>query len=381
MATQQPFVPFGLQTEQAQLQRRRKMAEAMMQMAMQQQAPQPMGGPYAHAPRMNPLQAITQVLAGTMAQKRMNDADVDETILGQRMETAQLAERERQQKQAVFKQIADAVASRATPESARNAIQAQDPSAFQFNTPELVPGMLNGNPYLVGTDEKGNKRPYFPPKGTSVTVDTIGKAGGKVNEEQGKNFAYGGKLHEQFQNLSKQMQSGANLLQTLEQGAQMGAGGELLQDVRKWAQTLGAPVNDVTTPTELARMQLGQKVLERLGGLGAQVSDADRQFMLQVQGSLGSDPEAVRQLVMLEQKYLMQVAGELSEGRQRVGDRFGDDVPLPDYHYQFAIPPRLQQEFERILMGQPPQLRKSQPTAVQPPAATSPMPGRFKPVQ
>lgn len=367
--------PFGLQHEAQVLARKRKMAEMLFQQGLQMQQPQ--AAPGGIVPKINPLQAIAQVLAGTMGYKQMADLDPKDADLAQRMGDWQQQEIARKTKEEMVKQLATSVGPQSTPQSVQQMIVGQDPSKLQFNTPGLQPTTFNGEPMIIRTDEKGQLFPHFPPKGTSVTVDTIGKAGGKVNEDQGKYFGYGGKGFEKFQDINKQLQSGANLLATLEENVAMGAGGDILQTARKWAQTLGAPVNDQTTPTELAKMQLGQKVLERLGGLGAQVSDADRKFMLDVQGSLGSDPEAVRQLVMLEQKYLMQVAGELSTGRQRMGELFGKDVPLPDYHYQFAIPPRLQQEFERVLLGQP---RPPKAPPPPPPAkrVDPTMPSRFK---
>lgn len=203
-------------------------------------------------------------------------------------------------------------------------------------------------------DANGSINVQFPPVPSSqVNINTSGKAGKEVLEQKGKYYTAGGKGFEKAEAAVNSLQNTQSLLTTLASAPQMGAGAEAFQAARKWAQTLGMPVSDATTPTEIAKMQLGQKTLDRLGGLGAQVSDSDRKFMLETQGSLGNDAAAVRKMLMIEAKYLMQLITRHNAEVEPVRKEFEGVVDIPGRNFNFTVPEPLIPEMDALMLGQP----------------------------
>jgi hypothetical protein len=229
----------------------------------------------------------------------------------------------------------DATKDLADPASLLRALQTGDLGQIAVGTPrgpyEIT--LPSGKTALVNSRGKYATGTYAP-EGTRVEVNSVPKVAHQAQSKALDHFNYGGKGHEAYNDTLSRLQGNADLLRTLDQNPQMGAGAEFFQAARKWAQTIpGAPVSDTTTPTEMAKMQLGQRVLAKLGGLGAQVSDSDRQFMMETQGYLGSDPEAIRKLALLETKYLMQIQNQLKAGRDRSQAFVGDSYQLPEYGF------------------------------------------------
>lgn len=370
-----PIVPFELATQQKALDRRRQMAMAMYANAMQNNAPQAQG---AQAARTNPLQYVAQALQGYMANRQMGGIDQEENVLGQQIGEQQKAAQAAAIRQEMMKLLVDKTGERATPESVRSTIFSEDPSKMEYHQPGMRPDQLNGKPYFAVTDKDGSVKPVFAPTdGTKVEVNTGAKLGQRVNEQGGTHFMYGGKGREAFDSLVGRLNTSQNILNTLDQNPQMGAGAEVFQIARKWAEALGAPVNDATTPTEMAKMQLGQMVLERLGGLGAQVSDADRKFMMETQGSLTNDPEALRRMILLEAKYTMEAVDRLRQGRDAMQEKLGSEASLPDYFFNLKLNDKNAEDMQRLFQGQ-----DFQPRApVQPQPAPNQPPGRLRRTQ
>ncbi len=208
----------------------------------------------------------------------------------------------------------------------------------------------HGNPVAITTDAKGTKPTVtYPPKAATTTINNKLTSG--ADEDAAKYFNYGGKGFDKGVAANQGLQNTANLLDTLDKDPSMGAGANAFQFARKWAETLGLPVSDKTTPTEMVAMQLGQKTLDRLGGLGAQVSDADRKFMLETQGSLTNDPEAVRKMLLIEAKYLMQIQAQTSGQAGEVASRVSG-MTLPQHTFSFKPSQRNADDLERLFTGQ-----------------------------
>lgn len=375
MATK-PTLPYNMQVQGQQLDRRRQMAEALFSQNAGYRLPESKGRMSARA---NPLEALTKALGLYLGGKKLQDINDEETQFGQQVQAQQSMQEAAAKRSAMVEALIKANGSRATPGSVQQTLVGEDPSAMEYYTPGVAPASVGGQQGVIETGPTGaqNFQNKPLPQGPLVTVDTTGKAGGKVNEQQGQYFGYGGKGRELYDESIKRLNTTNNVLTTLENNPQMGSGAEFFQLARKWAETLGAPVSSTTTPTEMAKMQLGQMVLDRLGGLGAQVSDADRKFMMETQGTLSNDPEALRRMMLLEAKYTMQVINRLKSGRDQVSDFLGDSTQLPDYFFNMPFSDRNDQDMQRLYKGE-----GFLPTGpVQAPVALPPgTPSRFKPV-
>lgn len=190
----------------------------------------------------------------------------------------------------------------------------------------------DGKEYAATTDVKGQPSVRFAPvaSSTNVAVNTAPKLGAKVNEQQAGHFAYGGKGREDADAIEKSMQTTQETLQALTRNPAMGAGAEGFQVLRKWAEVLGADMKDITTNTEQMKMLLGERALAALGGkLGAQVSDADRKFIMENLGQINSDPEAVRRILLTAAKYQMAAQNKYNQGVDLMQGRLEGEATLP----------------------------------------------------
>ena len=236
------------------------------------------------------------------------------------------------------------------------------PKLETFNTPQ------DGIVSAINTPQGPGLPPKLqvvqkPTQVSASATNQANKPGAEALEQAGKFFGFGGKGAEQGEQLRKRMSDTANLLQTLEQNPQMGAGAELFQQARKLAETLGMPVSPTTSPTELASMQLGQSVINELGGLGAQISDPDRQFMIQAQGSITTDPAALQHLLLLRAKYLMQTMNRMKDGMGAIASHpsFAEQkVPFPSYDFNMVVPPKFQPTLDEMFQGRLPTFSKPQ---------------------
>lgn len=226
---------------------------------------------------------------------------------------------------------------KAAPTTDFNKLQAgpplADPVGQTFTTPEG-----NKMPAVVTTNIKNEKQVHFPPAASQVNVDTAGKPGMKVLEKFGEALIPGGKQYEAQSALQEQLSTNQELLHTLSANPSMGAGGDFFQAARKWAQTLGVPETALTTPTEQAKMQMYNAVFSKLGGLGNQISDADRKFVMDAMGSLSSDPAALRRVLMIQSKYAMRLLAKMNAEADPVREKLRDYVPIPQYHFNFKVP-------------------------------------------
>ena len=348
-------LPYEYQLEQQQIARKRSMAQALLQRGMQPQAAPLMFGRYAA--HQGKLPAIANAIAAFMGQRGLGQAEEESTALMGKVGAAQ----EQQRQAAVAQALAGARSKRAT-EMAKLIGGDRGAGWLQSDNPDNpIPAMpASGIQYAKAPDgsniaytldpDTGKVDFKFAPKGMQITNDV--KLGNDVNSDAAKYFNYGGKGYELGQTHRTALQNTQELLNTLDQNPAMGAGADGFQAARKWAETMGASVSPTTTPTELAKMQLGQKTLDRLGGLGAQVSDADRKFMLETQGSLGNDPEAVRRMLLVEAKYIMRILNDLNGKVSKVSETLPASTSLPRNDFNFSLSKRNADDLERLFKGQ-----------------------------
>ncbi len=348
-------LPYEYQLEQQQIARKRSMAQALLQRGMQPQAAPLLFGRYAA--HQGKLPAIANAIAAFMGQRGLGQAEEESTALMGKVGAAQ----EQQRQAAVAQALAGARSKRATEmakliggDRGAGWLQADNPDnpipAMPTPQPEFGTSPTGAGYVTVRNPDTGALEVRFEPKATTITNDV--KLGTDVNADAAKYFNYGGKGYERGLAAKTALQNTSELLNTLDQNPTMGAGAEGLQFVRKWAETLGASVSPTTTPTEIAKMQLGQKLLDRLGGLGAQVSDSDRRFMEQTQGSIGSDPEAVRRMLLIEAKYLMRLQNDINAEAEKVGGRLPSSTALPRHQFSFTPSQRNADDLERLFKDQ-----------------------------
>lgn len=241
-----------------------------------------------------------------------------------------------------------------------------DPS--QLGVAEIAPPKLGEYVGSSGKTVQTIETPQGPGKPVNVQVvreptrisaeanSMPKKPGSEVLEQTGKDFAFGGKQAQAAEALRGKLANTSNLLSTIGQ-AQMGSGAEVFQEARKFAQMLGMPVSEATTPTELARMGLGQAVMDELGGLGAQISDADRKFMSQVQGSITTDKRAMEMMLLWRAKKVMETLNRMQESAKAISQHpaFSEyQIPFPSYTGNFTAPEHLANDFEALWKGQQP---------------------------
>lgn len=255
-----------------------------------------------------------------------------------------------------------------------------DPGRLSFATPEPSSLQTFDTPGDgIVSAIKTPQGPGLPPKLQIVQkpaqVKAEANAGLKgaaddVLSQAGKDFGFGGKKAEAADALRQKLANTTNLLGVIGQ-AQMGSGAEVFQEARKFAQTLGMSVSDATTPTELARMGLGQAVMDELGSLGAQISDADRKFMAQVQGSLTTDKRAMEMMLLWRAKKSMETLNRMQASVKEISEHpiFSKaQMPWPSYTGSFTAPEHLANDFEALWQGKPLQYAPPQltPAAGQP---------------
>lgn len=348
-------LPYEYQLEQQQIARKRSMAQALLQRGMQPQAAPLMFGRYAA--HQGKLPAIANAIAAFMGQRGLGEAEEESTALMGKVGASE----EQQRQAAVAQALAGARSKRATEmakliggDRGAGWLQSDNPDnpipAMPTPQPEFGTSPTGAGYVTVRNPDTGALEVKFEPKATTITNDV--KLGGDVNAKAAEYFNYGGKGYELGQAHKTALQNTQELLNTLDQNPAMGAGADGFQAARKWAETMGASISPTTTPTELAKMQLGQKTLDRLGGLGAQVSDADRKFMLETQGSLGNDPEAVRRMLLVEAKYVMRILNDLNGKVSKVSETLPASTSLPRNDFNFSLSKRNADDLERLFKGQ-----------------------------
>ena len=136
---------------------------------------------------------------------------------------------------------------------------------------------------------------------TTVTVDNrqgVQKGVGEYYKATGESIAPGGKSNVAAAGAQEALNSSAEALQAVNDGARQGIAQPALQVLRKIGAELGMPDSE-TAPTDALTASLKASVFKDLGGLGAQISDGDRKFVMEFSGDLATDPMALKRMLAI----------------------------------------------------------------------------------
>lgn len=174
--------------------------------------------------------------------------------------------------------------------------------------------------------------------GVSVTNNLPGdKMGGKLLLDTLP------KEQEKAERAFTQYNSAQNGLQALADGAQTGYGADFFQNIKTLVHNLTGIELDVlgkmSSYGQLAAA-LAKTTIEELGGLNAQVSNTDREFMRAAIGGTQNDPKALERLLAIRagslRRYLEQYPDKVAAGaegaeseqvREALKRRFGRELP------------------------------------------------------
>jgi hypothetical protein len=163
----------------------------------------------------------------------------------------------------------------------------------KWSEPYEIPGP--SGKLLVRKNLETGKVESVAGAGTNVSVNT---GENSFIKGLGESVLPGGKSYEPAKAASQSLTLANEMVAAVNQGAKTGSLGNLQQELRKFGELMGVQ-NAATAPTEMLGNVSKQKVLAKLGGLGAQISNSDRDFLSSAQGDLSTNPEAMKRLLAL----------------------------------------------------------------------------------
>jgi hypothetical protein len=359
-------IPFEYQNQEQQIARKRAMAQMMLQRGLAGPRQTQMFGIHASSPGIG--EHVLSALQTYMGMKGQTAADAEQAGLSQQIQTAQQGDMSNalstyaadpkegirqallskfgrvqgmgaewsKNRQAATLATGNALAQ-GSPEAGARFIQGGDLESPIQDIPNAPPQFgvsPAGDTTVTNYDKTGKGITSFAPRPMQITQDVKTSAG--VNEDAAKYFNYGGEGHKKGTTAVQNLRSTESLLSALDKNPTMGAGSEGIQFMRKVGETLGLDPTDKTPLTEMTAMQLGQRTFARLGGLGAQISDADREFVKSSNGSITNNPEALRRILLLSAYADMLEAKTINEGASDVQSRLPPNTKLPQHSYSFA---------------------------------------------
>ena len=117
-------------------------------------------------------------------------------------------------------------------------------------------------------------------------------------------------------------------LSALGEGARAGYGEEFFQNARTLISGITGVKFDSTTPTAVLAKALAKNVIDELGGLGAQISNSDREFMATAIGGLNTDPTALERILAIRmgalQRLMSKYGRTVEANSQLVGGETGE---------------------------------------------------------
>lgn len=126
-------------------------------------------------------------------------------------------------------------------------------------------------------------------------------------------------------------------LDALGKGARAGFGEEFLQNARTLTSGLTGIQFDSTTPTGVLAKALAKNVIDELGGLGAQISNTDREFMATAVGGLNTDPTALERILAIRLAALQKTVDKHNQDVEALAGNPKNDAG--DFTRQkFALP-------------------------------------------
>lgn len=93
-------------------------------------------------------------------------------------------------------------------------------------------------------------------------------------------------------------------LKALENGAKAGYGQDFIQNARTLVSSLTGVQFEAQTETAVLAKALAKNVIDELGGLGAQISNTDRDFMATAVGGTNTDPAALERILAIRMAAL-----------------------------------------------------------------------------
>ncbi len=140
--------------------------------------------------------------------------------------------------------------------------------------------------------------------GTKVTINNPGK---KLSDTAIEAMP---KALEKAQAANSALRSTEMALQALGEGAQAGYGQEWLQNAKTLVSGMTGLQFDAQTPTAVLAKALAKNVIDELGGLGAQISNTDRDFMSTAIGGLNTDPKALERILAIRMGALQRTLSD-----------------------------------------------------------------------
>lgn len=322
-------LPPEIQQQLDELTRRRQIAMAMQQRSMQP-IQMPQGGPVAS--RINPLAPLLQAMTGFMAGRDASSAEGEmNKVRGQYQTqtsdeiarmlampdqegvTAGLSSRNpivqalaHQRRQQLEGRVKEAVGAVKESSPARALTIAKTGNIDDSPLP-AIPGPTFGaqglNPYAITSNQKGEQKvDWAPIQSTGINIKLPGYEAQAALEtlkselKERRDLAMGSK---------EALQSGINpAIEALNAGASSGGLENYKQAIRKVAGAFGIPF-DSTTSTEQLSMALGQQVLANARKL-APVTQEDVKQLQKDLGSITTDPQALRRMLVRTQKLHVQ---------------------------------------------------------------------------
>lgn len=423
MATQ-PFAQFDFESQQADIARKRQLAQAMMQQAMTPAQGQMVSGHYV-GPGIGALQPLIGAILGTKFNQDADKASAGAASqyregLGKELDSYEqtrngtpgqvMSDEQASQlmQNGVQPQLSEPI--QADPrKAARDALISAFPEMRSLGAQDYAEARKKSAGYkdhtvnnkIVRTYEDGRVQqlgdfetqdkwtdPYMMdgPQGKILVrknlstgkVESVIGSGQQINVNTGDNAALkglieanlpGGKGREPAVAAAQSLQLANEQLAAIAEGAKTGSLGNVQQELRKFGELIGVK-DAATAPTEMLGSLAKQRVLAKLGGLGAQISNSDRDFLSSAQGDLTTNPEAFKRLLAIsiaaDLKVLNNHGKSVSALDGKIDEQLQGAMKVP-----FTVQlndPEVGAMVDRVLAGKPSVLGAT----VQPKASTGP---------
>lgn len=202
----------------------------------------------------------------------------------------------------------------------------------------------------------GKVEQVYGPQRPLVQVNTAQKGDLSYMGELDKSIAPGGKSYDPASGAVRSLDATTQALGAINQGASTGTGEPIIQAARGLGERIGIK-DAATAPTGQLDGLLKGRVFNRLGSLGAQVSNSDREFIENASGGLSANPLALKTLLAYQTAADMK---EISRHNRVVDQRAAaSDNPelfsaskLP-FSVTFENDPEFASMVERAMQGKP----------------------------
>lgn len=210
-------------------------------------------------------------------------------------------------------------------------------------------------------DENGQKvvRPGFErkPQQPLVNIDNFPRAEDKAAEAQHTQVLPGGELFKRAEGAQKLITASREAINAYQLGASSGTFEPFFQGVRGLvSRVTGA--DPKTINTDVLGSRLAEMTLAQAGGsLGAQISDGDRKFIMQIAGSIDMQPDAVKRVLAINTALAIKSQMQYQRAMKTVTSRGGAFAGAESFGAQMdhGLPddPEFQQMVENVLVGKP----------------------------